>query len=176
MDKKLLGKDFVLLMERSGKMIPVCCGRELTMSITSELIEATKAPSSDWRSYLYGIKGYTVSFSGIVIVADSFDINDFYDAIANKKTLAFVAQSDSDHDMFFAGNVLINNIDTTGAYNDIQTYSITATGDGPLTNSNPYAINILTDNEGNALEDGNGNILVEYESGDLLKIDYTQTC
>jgi len=174
--KKLKGREYVLLMERSSKMIPVCCGRELELNITSDLIELTKAPKSDWRRYIYGMKSYTISTSGLVIIDDSFTINAFYDAIANKKTLAFVAMSNEEHDVFFSGNVLITQITKTGSYKDVMTYSIQATGDGPLSNVNPYEINILTDKDGNPLEDGEGNMIYDQESGDLLPIDLNTNC
>lgn len=176
MGTPLKGKDFALLMERTGTMNPACCGRDLSLSITSETIEATKAPQSQWRSFIYGIKSYTVSFSGVTIIDPSFTIQDFYLAMEERRTIAFVAQSDENGALFFAGNVLITGIELAGSYKDIMTYSITALGDGPLRTDNPYAINILTDGNGNALTDGDGNLIVDYESGDLLPINYTIKC
>lgn len=176
MADKLTGKAFVLLMERGGLMIPACCGREMSISISSDSIEITKAPKSDWRNYLYGIKGYTLSFSHLIIIDNSFTINDFYDAINNRKTLAFVAQSDEEHDLFFSGNVLITSMDVSGSYKDAMTYTVSALGSGPLNNANPYEINIVTDGEGNPIEDGEGNMIYEQESGDLLPIDLTINC
>lgn len=174
--KKLKGREYILLMERESKMIPVCYGRELELTITSDLIELTKAPSSDWRRYIYGMKSYSLSTSGLVIIDNSFTINDFYDAIANKKTLAFVAMSNEEHDVFLSGNILITQITKTGSYKDVMTYSIQATGDGPLNNINPYEINILTDEDGNAIEDGDGNMIYDQESGDLLPMNLNINC
>jgi len=176
MAQKLKGKEFVILLERIGKMIPVCCGRDLEISIKSTMIPLTRAPKSDWESWLYGVKGYTVSFSGLVIIDDSFDINDLYDAINTKKTLAFVSQSNEAHDMFFSGSILINEINITGSYKDAMTYSISATGTGPLANTNPYQINILVDEDGNAIEDGDGGLIYDMDHGDLLPIDLNINC
>lgn len=176
MGQPLKGKDFVLLLSKAGEMIPVCCGRELSISINSEVLEATKAPQSTWRSYYYGIKDYTISFSGLTMVGDSFTFNDFYNAISNRETLAFVCRSDEESDIFLSGNVLINKLDLTGPNKDVISHTVTATGDGPLNNSNPYAINILMDEDGNPLEDEDGNVLVEYENGDLLPINYDINC
>jgi hypothetical protein len=64
----------------------------------------------------------------------------------------------------------------TGSYKDVMTYSVQATGDGPLNNINPYEFNILTDEEGNPIEDGDGNIIYDQEHGDLLPIDLNINC
>ncbi len=176
MGTPLKGRDFALLMERTGTMNPACCGRDLSLNISSETIEATKEPQSRWKSFIYGIKSYTVSFSGVTIIDPSFTIKDFYSAMDEQRTIAFVAQSDENEQLFFAGNVLITGIELSGSYKDVMTYSITALGDGQLRTDNPYSINIITDGAGNALTDENGNILTEQLHGDLLPINYNINC
>jgi predicted secreted protein len=176
MATKLKGREFVMLTERDSMMIPVCCGRDLEITISSEIIEATKAPQSSWKNWLYGVKSYSVTTSGLVIIDDSFGINDFYNAMNNKQTLAFVTQSNQAHDVFFSGNILITDITMTGSYKDVMTYSIQATGDGALSNLNPYEFNITVDEDGNAVTDEDGNIIYDQESGDLLPIDLDINC
>lgn len=176
MADKLLGKDFVLLAARGGNMIPICCSRELSISISSDTIEATKAPQSRWKSYIYGDNGYSLSTSGLIALDNTFTLNDFLEVIKNREILAFVALNEADGNLFFSGNVLLTGAEISGSYKDVMTYSISAIGDGPLNNTNPYEINIVTDGEGNPIEDGEGNMIYEQESGDLLPIDLTINC
>lgn len=176
MADNLKGKDFVLLAARDGNMIPICCGRELSLSVTADTIEATKAPQSNWKSYIYGDLGYSLSSSGLIILDSSYTINDFYSIITNREILAFVAYNEQEGNLFFSGNILLTSIEVSGSYKDMMTYSISAIGDGPLNTTNPYVITMMTDGDGNPIEDGEGNIIYDQESGDLLPIDLSINC
>lgn len=173
---KLKGKDLVLYISRSGQMIPVCCGRDLSISIGSEALEVTKTPTSQWRSFIYGIKEYSISASGIAIIDDSFTVNDFFAAMNNRETVAFIALHNEEQNLFWSGNLIITNIEQTAPYKDVLTYSITATGDGELKNVNEYMIEIMTDENGNPITDENGNIIYSQDSGSLLPIDLNINC
>lgn len=176
MGEKLKGKDLVLLLDKNEQMVPACCSRDLTIDVTAETIEATKVPSSHWRSYIYGMAGYTLSSNNLVVIGDAITVNDIFQAIAQRKTFSFVARHEEEAEVFFSGKVLITNLSIVGANKDVMQYSFTATGDGPLSNTNPYEINILTDGNGNPLEDGEGNMIYEQVTGDLLPINLTINC
>ena len=176
MADKLRGKDFVLYASKAGKMYPVCCGRELSISINSELIEATKTPQSRWKSWIYGDASYSVSSSAIVILDGSFTLMDFYNAIQNKTTFTFLAKSNTDTNMFFSGNLLLTSIDIASPYKDVMTYTIAAQGDGNLNNINPYHVEILTDENGNPITDENNAIIYTQDSGSLPQINLDINC
>lgn len=176
MADKLKGKDFVGFLAKNGKMVPICCSRDMEIGISADTIEATKRPSSKWKSFIYGDRSYGVTITGLVIIEESITINDLYQVINDGITIPFVARNEENADIFFSGNILITDLRITGNNKDIMTYSMTALGDGELNTSNPYEINILTDGEGNPLEDGEGNMIYEQESGDLLPIDLNINC
>lgn len=165
---KFLGKDFVLFMERDSEMFPVCCGRDLSISISSEMIELTKAPSSDWKNYLYGDKTFSVSTSNLFVIGNSFTLADFLNAIINRISLVFVTRVGDNDDLLLTGKINITNIDIVGNNKDVIQYSIQATGTGALTNEGTEYTITLTDGEGNILTDGEGNTLTEtYYAGEL---------
>lgn len=174
---KLLGSNFVLLVERDGSMIPVCCGRELSIEITSDILEATKAPGSKWRSYYYGNKTWSLQTSGLVDIGDGYGVHDVYDALANDKILTFVAMSQQENSIFYSGKMLTQSVTITGNNRDAMQYRFSATGDGPLDIQNPYEIEVLTDEFGNPITDEHGNVIYSHQThGDLPPIDLTVRC
>lgn len=173
---KLLGKNFQLMLEKDNEMVPVCCGRELTITINSDLLEATKPPSSVWRSYYYGNKNWTVESSGLIETGEGFGFADLYDAIANSKTIIFVAKHDDTVDVFFSGKILISSMATTGNNKDMMQQSFSATGDGELNIINPYGLQFLTDENGAAITDENGNVIYIQTSGDLPPVNLNVKC
>jgi predicted secreted protein len=176
MAQKLTGKNFVLMMERDGEMVPVCCSRDLSIEIQSEIREATKAPFTAWRSFYAGNLTYTVSCSGLVIVDESYTLNDFFAMISNRQSLAFIAVSSETKDVFFSGKIILNTMSVNAPNKDVMTYSITATGDGPLGNTNPYDTIAIEDSDGSIMTDDEGNIIVEEVHGSLLPINYDINC
>jgi len=173
---KLLGSNFVLLVERSGSMIPVCCGRELSIEITSDILEATKAPGSKWRSYYYGNKSWSLQTSGLVDIGDGYGVHDVYDALANDKILTFVAMSQQENSIFYSGKMLTQSVSIIGNNRDAMQYRFSATGDGPLSIENPYQIEVMTDEFGNVITDENGAVIYSQVNGDLPPIDLSVNC
>lgn len=173
---KLLGSNFVLLIERAGSMIPVCCGRELSIEITSDILEATKAPGSTWRSYYYGNKNWSLQTSGLVDIGDGYGVHDVYDALANDKILTFVAMSQQESSIFYSGKMLTQSVSIIGNNRDAMQYRFSATGDGPLDIQNPYQIEVLTDEFGNVITDENGAVIYSQINGDLPPIDLSINC
>lgn len=176
MGDALKGKEMVLLINKGGKMVPVCCSREVSISISPETIEVTKPPQSRWKVFIYGDRAYTISTSGLVTISPAVTINDLFAAIESDQEIQFVCMSDEEHDVFFSGTILITSLEISANYKDVVQYSMSANGSGPLKNNNPYSITILTDEAGNALTDADGHVLIEQEHGDLLPINYDIKC
>ena len=176
MAKKLKGKDLILYVDRGGKMIPVCCGRELSISISSDVIEATKRPQSRWKSFLYEDASYTISSSGLVVIDESYTMNDFLSMIENRETMAFVAMHNEESEVFFSGKILLTGMELNSQYKDVLTYSITAQGDGKLSNVNQYEIEVGRDVDDNVIVDDNEDMIYGFKTGDLLPIDLNINC
>ena len=173
---KITGKNIMLLISRAGEMIPVCCGREFDINISSEAIEATKLPASDWRSFIYGIKEFSISCSGLMVIDESFIMKDFFNAMNNRETVAFVGMANNGADVFFSGNVVLTSLNISAPYKDMATYSVTGQGDGELNMTNPYKFEIMTDENNNPITDENGNLIYSQNSGDLLPINVDINC
>lgn len=176
MGKKIKGKDFVLYIEKDGQNTPVCCGLDLTINLNQEAIEATKAPNSRWRNYIGGYLDFSLATSTLVTIGEGVDITDLYEYMSQGRVLEFVAMANTQKEVFFSGKVLITNLSVTGGTNDITTYTLSATGDGELNIVNPYSIVLLTDEDGNVIEDGEGNPIYTQEHGDLNPIDLEINC
>src|SRR5690554_2421187 len=174
---KLRGKEFTLLLERDGEMIPVCCGRDLSIEINSDILEATKHPASKWRSFYYGNKSWNIQSSGLVELGNSYGFKDVFNAMKNDEIIQFVALSWENDELFFSGNILAQSITIAGGYRDMVNQSFQATGDGELNIISPYNIEVLTDEFGNPIIDEHGNIIYSQQtSGSLPPIDLTINC
>ena len=172
MQKKFLGKDFALFMERDAEMWPVCCGRDLSVSIQAETIELTKPPTGNWKVYTYGDCSYTASTSSLFVLGGFTAIN-FLDAIKNREELTFVTRAGINADLLLSGKVLVTSIELVGNNKEVIQYSVNLTGVGELSSDGTLYEYVLEDGEGNPLEDGEGNTLGGYYySGDLpMKLD-----
>lgn len=158
MTNKLKGKDFLLFAERDEAMVPFCCARELSISVIADTIEATKAPQSIWRSFIYGNLSYTVSASGLITL-EGFTIEDLYDAQFSRLPLNFIARHDLGEEFFLSGSIILTNIDVIGSNKDVMQMSISGTGDGVLNRTKTLQTFPLLDGEGNIITDGEGNTM-----------------
>lgn len=177
-EKILMGKDFLLFAERDNKLVPVCCSRDLTVSTNADTIEATKAPQSIWKSFIYGDLGYSISTSGLISISEGFGIEDIQDAQFNRLPLKFMAREGLGNDILLSGTVLVASIEMTGAYKDAMIMSFSGLGDGPLSRTKVLQTFPLVDGEGNTIVDGEGNIVVVApdQYGTDIPIDISIDC
>lgn len=193
MTNKIRGKDFVIYMDVDGVQTPICCGKDLTLNITHEVKEATKAPSSKWKSYVEGVRSFTVASTQLVLVTPKqpprpydpiplppgIQLKDIFAHLASGTPVNFVMGNLSikegmliDNSMFFSGKIIIDSIQINGTDSEIATYTFTGVGDGVLGANNPYVYTIISSGE-----DGQpkyGAPLTEWSP--LLPIDLTTDC
>lgn len=175
MAQKIRGKDFVLLLEKDGKNVPVCCGRDLTININVDLIPVTKAPNSRWSDYIAGDIGFSLSSDSIVTIGNGVNLRDVFAKINSRTPFEFVAMANTTQDVFFSGKILITNLSVNGETKNIMTYSLSATGCGELNVENPYEIIFIDGGDGIIGSDDDIPIYYD-EHGNLNPIDLETEC
>lgn len=162
------------MIEKEGEMVPICCGRELSLSIRNEVIEATKPAASKWRTYINGMLSASISTSALVTVGAGITINDVIAAMQGADSIQFICKHSATQEAFFSGKLLFTDLSITGNYKEAMAESLTAIVDGPISTTNPYETVFIVDSNGDFIVDENGDFITEQLSGDLPPITIEQ--
>lgn len=178
MGQALKGKDLVMFVEKDGLMTPICCSRELSISVNGEVIEATKMPQSKWRSYFSGLLSYSISTSGLVTVDEGVSVDDMYGFMFSRTPINFIARYKLGVEFFVSGTVILTSVEVTGSNKDVVQMSVSGTGDGELSTDKELQTFPLTDGEGNIITDGAGNTILAApdQYGTDVPIDISVDC
>ena len=185
MGKKIKGKDFVIYMDDGGINVPVCCGKNLTITVNQEVIEATKAPDSRWGNSIAGGLSWSITTNSLATIGNTLTMKDIFGKATNGTVFeivigvasrrsstgtgrVFLAAAD---DLFFSGKILLNSYSVSGSDNDVVNYSLSAVGDGALNITNPYRYSIASYNE-----DGSPNYGAVIAHGALNDLDIFSDC
>lgn len=168
METQLTGCGLKLYGIKNDVLVPVCGSRSGSLTINVEINEATKPIASYWQSNYYGKKSYTISASGMCILnPDKFTHTDIIKMIWNGTPMFWAMKSADNEQEFYAGTALINSFSLTADRNDMELYTLNATGDGELMINNPVVIKLLQAANGSVIQDGAGALIGWIETGGL---------
>lgn len=133
----LKGKDFMFYAEEDGVMKPIACATSGTLHFQQEIKEATKPPSSSWRSYYSGLKGYDISVDGVNILdGDKVSGLELYQLMNSGVSVRWIAADVNNPSYHFSGYIIPTSLSLTSPADGHHTFSFSATGDGaPGTNA-----------------------------------------
>ena len=74
MNNIVYGNNFMFYIEcqtlTGDMMLPICEAKSVQLQFQSDITEATKSPSSKWKSFYYGRNSYALSLDGLVTYSD----------------------------------------------------------------------------------------------------------
>jgi hypothetical protein len=136
---KIRGKDLVVYIDG----IPIGCSKTADLTITSKTTDTTSkcdtAPNGEiWNSAVPTSIGWTISDSGFVVIDNTSQggVNEYsavrlIDAQTSAQKV-YVTFSSFDGKIFYGGDAWITTNKITAPVEDIATYDVTITGNGPL--------------------------------------------
>lgn len=145
MSKALRGKDFIMSVLRNGDYFPICVARNVTIELDGDINEATKPEGGTMRTYYYGFNTYKVTVDGLVSIdSDQFTQSELEDLKINRQVLSFKCEDSGNPGVVYSGDLLIENISKSTAYNEAQSFTMSCQGSGDLFKSgSPQNTNIV---------------------------------
>lgn len=132
----ILGKDFMLFLTRDnteGPIVPVCYAQNVTLTIENELLEASVAPNATWRNYYPGLLQYKIDCSGLVnLDADTYSALEMQKKLISRTAMKWKCQDVNNDNIWYSGQVYFQSIQEDSSYDNVNTFSASAQGDGPL--------------------------------------------
>ena len=134
----VLGKNIILMVQRSGVYVPIATGRDVSLEGNREALETTSTVSGKFREYIKGKIGFTITISGLV----SFNYSPFFTAdnlfdefIGNDSgniLFQFIATVDG-ASMIYSGAFVLSQYSMKRSYNDVASFDLSAMVTGPVT-------------------------------------------
>ena len=113
----------------SPEYVAVGAQRGASLSMTAETLDKTSKQSEGWTESLAGLKGWSISTDGLLILDDEgyMALEDAY--MNNENVLVQLA---SQSGALFEGEAIITSLDLDAPYDDLTTYTAEFTGAGKL--------------------------------------------
>lgn len=133
------GKDFIGFIADSGSWKPYVCATDISLSLSTDVIETSVAGNGLWASYVPTKNSFTGSISGLVELSSSpsLTLGDLQAFQIRHTTFQMQFQrTDSDGNVYTTyGEFFITSSSDSGNFNGVDTFSITLQGTGPLSQS-----------------------------------------
>lgn len=124
------GKDFVLEVERNSVFVPICYATDCIISIDAEAKEIS-GNTTQWRDYIGGYVGYTLSVPGLVMWAEDMNFVQLESYITNRTRVRWRAGDSLPSGVVHSGTVLLTNLTLTSQMRDAVKFDMSAVGCGP---------------------------------------------
>jgi len=127
----LRGVDVLVKVDIAGTPTTIAGQRNATLSLTSDSIDTTSKDTGDWRTFLAGLKSWTLSCDGLYVDGDpaleelqsKFESGTAVAVTIAEKNAAWTA----------TGNAVITSLDYDASLEDVMTVSAEFQGTGALT-------------------------------------------
>ena len=131
--KTLKGKGFIMSVLRNGEYFPICVARNVAIKISGDINEASKPEEGTMRTYYYGWNTYTIDVDGLVSIDPTqFTQSELEDLKLQRQILSFKCEDSDNPGLIYSGDLLINDINKTTTYNDMQQFTMSCQGSGDL--------------------------------------------
>lgn len=126
------GKNFMLSFKRDGVNVPVCYAENVSITLNSELLEATKPTTSNWRNFYPGLLDYSIDCNGVVFDDENstYNIASMQDILVNRQSVDWIAQDVTNPLKYYSGTVYFPSITEDSAAADINRFTVSGRGDG----------------------------------------------
>lgn len=133
----VLGKDCVFESFESGQWITYACGRTITLNVQTEFIETSVSGSGKWRTSEPTANSWTGEADGVVNLepVSMLSLADLRARqYAHQQLRVRYRREDSASNVYTEqGYCYISNSSDTGSFDDVNTFSVSLQGTGPLT-------------------------------------------
>lgn len=137
----LQGSKLIFYALKNGVMVKCAGSTTGNLTLNTEIKIATKPPQSRFQSTYPGIISYTISDTGICALStDLFTHADFIKMQIAATPLQWIMRDTDNHDEFYTGFATIQSVAKDSDVSGMQTYTMSATGDGDISIVNPYSI------------------------------------
>jgi len=136
----ITGDKLFLFVNSGGSMLPIAFGTTCGVDLSADTIEASSKMSGDWKDYLVGQLGYTVSSESLVsFKTGHMSYKTLLALMASRTPIAFAmskaVKTDGDFtegEDFVKGNAIITALTIKSDNGAIITSSVSLQGTGPL--------------------------------------------
>jgi len=124
------GVDVLVQVDVAGTPTTIAGQRNATLSLSSDTIDTTAKDTGDWRTFLAGLKGWTLSCDGLYVDGDA--ALDELQSNFESGTAVSITMSKSG-EWTATGNAVITSLDYDASLEDVMTVSAEFQGTGALT-------------------------------------------
>jgi predicted secreted protein len=126
-----------LYKDVSGVMTKIANGTSADFEMTKDTIDATNKDGGNYKEFLVGLNGWTMSFEGIFeedgSVGSGLSAKDIISDLVAGALITVVMTTNVTGDMKLSGSALLTNFAWSAPVNDVSTFSCSLQGSGTLT-------------------------------------------
>lgn len=138
------GDRLMLFFEEGGKMLPVAFGTSCGISLTTDTLDTSNKMSGNWKEFLVGQLGYTVSSESMLSFKEGhLSFKSLKNMMVKRVPIPFVmartVETNGDFpkgDEYVRGHAIITSLDGKFDNGAICTSSVSLQGTGPLEDGN----------------------------------------
>ena len=127
----LRGVDVLVKVDIAGTPTTIAGQRNATLSLSSDSIDTTAKDTGDWRTFLAGLKSWTLSCDGLYVDGDPA-LEELQSKFESGTAVA-VTIAESCAAWTATGNAVITSLDYDASLEDVMTVSAEFQGTGALT-------------------------------------------
>lgn len=124
------GVDVLVIIRQGAEDIIIGGQKDATLSISADTLETTTKDTGDWRTYLSGLKQWSLTCDGLYIENDAAQIA-LWNAFQNAQEVTVTLSKPTSFTA--AGQAVITSIEYGAAMEDALTFNVEFQGTGPLT-------------------------------------------
>jgi len=107
--------------------------KDFSISIDSDMIDATTKDSNKWKEFLAGDKGWTADVEALVDFAQSEGFSECFSDVTNGTKITVKFGTEVTGDARWTGDAYVSNLSLNAPMNDVVSYSFSLQGTGSLT-------------------------------------------
>jgi predicted secreted protein len=123
-------KIFVLV---NGELVG--CQKDSDLDISFDQIDATCKDNDGAKKTLPGQVSWSINMDAVQVYNDANGFQSLVAASLNKNSVAVMWSTGAEGDPVYSGNAYITKLNAKAPLNDVATYSVTFSGDGPLSSA-----------------------------------------
>ena len=127
----LRGVDVLVKVDIAGTPTTIAGQRNATLSLSSDSIDTTAKDTGDWRTFLAGLKSWTLSCDGLYVDGDPA-LEELQSKFESGTAVA-VTMTEEGGAWTATGNAVITSLDYDASLEDVMTVSAEFQGTGALT-------------------------------------------
>lgn len=110
----------------------IAASKNHTLNLESDTMDVTTKDSAGWKEILPALKSWSIDCDGLVSFSDTYNLEYFVDAIANRTLLSVKLQTGTAGNERFLGDVYVTSASLEAPMEDATSFSVSMEGTGAL--------------------------------------------